>query len=94
MARQPVKVSDLRRFLDASGAQWTCPSCNSRAHGTIVDEVAENGRLSLSVMTFPDHDPLSAAWCDVIGLVCDNCAHIRLYHHTTVASWAAQNPPN
>lgn len=94
MAAAPLKVSDLYRFLEAKGAKWECPSCGHRGHGAIVDEVAENARLSLLSYPFPDHNVLNTGNWDVIGLACSNCAHIRLFAHTPIATWAAENPPN
>jgi hypothetical protein len=94
MATTPVKTSDVYRFLTAKGANWQCPSCGHQNHANLTDEVADSARLALLSFPFPGHDVMQTSMLDVVGIACGNCFHIRLYAHTPIADWAAQNPPH
>ncbi len=89
--KNPIKMSDAIRFLEAKGVARNCPSCG-HDKSDLVNEEFGNLHFALPGFKFGGYDINRADMFGLFVLTCADCGYVRLFHRSVIEDWIARNP--
>lgn len=85
-----VSISDLRAFLTAKGASWTCPVCSTLKWSAAIETNSDHHVPSLLGIHKTSGELIGADVVQLTLLICDNCGYIRTFSRSAILRWKSE----